>query len=220
MNGAIDRKFNIFAINPSTGKTYTDQDALLLCAKDAAVPAALIAYRDKCAVLGANQEHIDSVQLLIGRVVDFQDRQGGGRIPDTVGAEIARCLQGKAQDFTGHEDFIWEPVEDLMVQALDSDCEPMKPEGDLEPGEEQRYSSTAIGHDLDDPEGCHSYIDIITGKGREADETLARFIVAGLQLFYMVTNSKQIAKEEKRPEGCPGDCLNHHGLCVGDEGEA
>jgi hypothetical protein len=183
---AIDRKFRIFAINPTNGKTYTDKDALLLCAKDAAVPAALEAYRDKCRELGAGQQHIHSVDLLHSRVMTFQHEMGGGRIPDTIGAGIARCIHGKAQDLTGHEDFIWEPVEDLMVQALDSDCEQMKPEGDLEPGEEQRYGSTVIGHDLDDPEGCHSYIDIITGKGREADETLARFIVAGLQLFYKV----------------------------------
>jgi hypothetical protein len=23
--------------------------------------------------------------------------------------------------------------------------------------------------------------------------------------------------EKKLPEGCPGDCQNHHGLCVGEE---
>jgi hypothetical protein len=91
----IDRKFIIRARNPINGKRYDESNSLLLCAKDAAVPAALIAYRNRCVGLGANKEHIDSINLLIDRVVTFQTLQGGGRTPDTVGEEIPRCLEGK-----------------------------------------------------------------------------------------------------------------------------
>ena len=92
--GSIDRKFHIDATNPVNGKQYDENNSLLLCAKDAAVPAGLIAYRDKCEQLGAAPEHIASIQLLIGRVVEFQAAAGGGRIPDTIGAELPRCLEG------------------------------------------------------------------------------------------------------------------------------
>lgn len=91
----IDRKFKILAVNPVNGKTYTEDTALLLCAKDAAVPAALLAYRTACIELGANQEHIDSITLLHERVCIFQRMAGGGRTPDTIGAEIPRCLRGE-----------------------------------------------------------------------------------------------------------------------------
>ena len=91
----IDRKFQIQAVNPVTGKKYTEADSLLLCAKDAAVPAALQTYKYKCIELGANPEHITSIELLIERVLCFQEDQGGGRVPDTIGAEIPRCLNGE-----------------------------------------------------------------------------------------------------------------------------
>lgn len=178
---AIDRKFKIFARNATTGKTYTHHDALLLCAKDAAVPAALFAYKQECERLGASPEHIRSIELLYNRVKDFQAVAGGGRIPTTISAEVARCLHGK-KAYTGSEERPWEPVDDLMVQALDSNCTPIKGE-DLQPDEHQNYCCTVIGFDLDDPEGCRSIIDITTGEGQEADEALANMVVASLQLL-------------------------------------
>lgn len=89
----IDRKFMITAINPINGKTYDSCNAVLLCAKDLAVPAALHAYQAECMRLGANQEHVESMGYLIDRVLDFQ-REIGGKVPDTIGAEIPRCLFG------------------------------------------------------------------------------------------------------------------------------
>lgn len=90
----IDRKFIIAAQNPVNGKTYTHLDSLLLCAKDAAVPAALKAYREKCVELECNPEHIESVGLLIGRVEAYQ-RDIESRTPDTVGDELKRCIDGE-----------------------------------------------------------------------------------------------------------------------------
>jgi hypothetical protein len=87
----VDRKFKILAINPINGKIYTEADAILLCAKDACVPAALAAYQEECIRLGANAEHIESITLLRERVDAYQ-AQIQRRIPDTVGEELARCL--------------------------------------------------------------------------------------------------------------------------------
>lgn len=97
----IDRKFRILAVNPVNGKRYDESNSLLLCAKDAAVPSALNAYLDECVRIGANPEHIESVALLLERVLSFQIAAGGGRIPDTVGAEIPRCINGKGLEPTG-----------------------------------------------------------------------------------------------------------------------
>lgn len=90
----IDRKFIIRAENPVTGKTYTEADAILLCAKDKAVPYALQAYMQKCLELGCDGAHIESIAKATDRVIKFQEERGGGRIPDTVGNEIPRCIHG------------------------------------------------------------------------------------------------------------------------------
>lgn len=89
----IDRKFMIKAINPINGKSYDSCNSILLCAKDLAVPATLHAYQEECMRLGSNQEHVESMGYLIDRVLDFQ-REIGGKVPDTIGAEIPRCLFG------------------------------------------------------------------------------------------------------------------------------
>lgn len=89
----IDRKFKILAVNPVTKNIYTERNAILLCAKDKAIIAALKAYKKECVLLGANSEHIQSVGLLIERVEDFQ-KNVESRIPDTVGDELERCIDG------------------------------------------------------------------------------------------------------------------------------
>ena len=93
----IDRKFRILAVNPINGKIYTEKNAILLCAKDMAVPAALKAYRESASRLGANGAHLNSVDLLIQRVDEFQ-RTIESRVPDTVGEEIPRCIDGVGVD--------------------------------------------------------------------------------------------------------------------------
>jgi len=90
----IDRKFIIAAQNPVNGKKYSQEDSLLLCAKDKAVPAALEAYRKKCIELGADAMHIKSILLLIDRVEEYQANVES-RVPDTVGDELIRCIDGK-----------------------------------------------------------------------------------------------------------------------------
>lgn len=64
----IDRKFVFTAVNPCNGKYYTQENALILCAKDQAVLPALEMYHAECKRLGTGVEHLDSVALLIVRV--------------------------------------------------------------------------------------------------------------------------------------------------------
>ena len=91
----IDRKFKFVAVNPCNNHVYTEENAMIFCAKDAAVPNTLRAYYAECIKLGCNQEHIDSIKLLLDRVEAFQ-RDNESRIPDTVGdCEIDRCINGK-----------------------------------------------------------------------------------------------------------------------------
>ena len=91
----IDRKFKFTAVNPCNGKIYTEENAFIICAKDAAALDALDAYEKRCHVLGAGDSHIESIRLLAERVKAFQDEHGY-RIPDTEGeCEIDRCIGGK-----------------------------------------------------------------------------------------------------------------------------
>lgn len=79
----IDRKFKILAINPCNGKIYTEKNAMIFCAKDKALIPALQAYAVACHKLGSNQDHIESIRLLIDRVEDYQ-RYIESRVPDTI----------------------------------------------------------------------------------------------------------------------------------------
>ena len=88
----IDRKFKILAINPCKGNIYTEENALLLCAKDKAVVPALKAYHKACGELGCQQSHLRSIELLIERVEKFQTTVES-RVPDTnLDCEIKRCI--------------------------------------------------------------------------------------------------------------------------------
>ena len=91
----IDRKFIFKAVNPCNGKEYTEENALILCAKDKAVIPALEAYLKACFELGANATHLVSIEKLIGRVKNYQ-QDIECRVPDTKGeCERARCIYGE-----------------------------------------------------------------------------------------------------------------------------
>ena len=96
MKEVIDRKFQILAVNPCNCNIYTEQNSLLLCAKDKAVPAALEAYMKKCRDLGCSYEHLESISLTIERVREYQKKHPHiVKIPDTdLPCEIDRCIGG------------------------------------------------------------------------------------------------------------------------------
>lgn len=93
----IDRKFKFVAVNPCNSKVYTEDNALVLCAKDKAVPAALAAYQSECVRLGCGEEHLESMGLMMVRLAKFQaDNADLCKIPDTnTVCEIDRCIGGK-----------------------------------------------------------------------------------------------------------------------------
>ncbi len=80
----VDRKFKILAVNPCNGNIYTEDNAILFCAQDKAVPAMLRAYAKECKCFGVNDEHIESISLLHDRVQSFQANVTS-KIPDTIG---------------------------------------------------------------------------------------------------------------------------------------
>ena len=93
--GKIDRKFIILAVNPVNGKIYTDADGFFVCAKDVSAPDAVDGLIKGATKAGSNYEHVQSLALLKTRILQFQNDMGGGRVPDTIGAEIPRCLHGE-----------------------------------------------------------------------------------------------------------------------------
>lgn len=91
----IDRKYKISAVNPCSGNTHDETNSILFLAKDKAVPAMLRAYQAECERLRANAMHIESIELLIGRVEQYQ-RETEAKIPDTdLPCEIRRCVDGE-----------------------------------------------------------------------------------------------------------------------------
>lgn len=91
----IDRKFKILAVNPCNGKVYTHENAMLFCAHDAALISTLNFYKKECVALSCDEHHIKSVELLIERIVYYQEKVNL-KIPDTnTECEIKRCIEGK-----------------------------------------------------------------------------------------------------------------------------
>lgn len=91
----IDRKFIILAINPCNGKIYTQKDGMFFCAKDEAfLLGGLPGYKKACEDLGAGAEHIESIELVIERVREYQENTER-KVPDTeTDCEIDRCIGG------------------------------------------------------------------------------------------------------------------------------
>ena len=90
----IDRKYRILAVNPCSGNVHNEEDAILFLAKDLAVLPMLETYVEECNLLGCDDEQIESVNLLIERVEEYQ-RKIKAEIPDISSVcEIERCIKG------------------------------------------------------------------------------------------------------------------------------
>lgn len=90
----IDRKFRFIAVNPANGKIYTEKAAMVFVAKDAALLPTLRAYYHECKLLGCDENHMESIRLLLGRVVSFQGEHGSQTADTVVGVETDRCIEG------------------------------------------------------------------------------------------------------------------------------
>ena len=90
----IDRKYKILAVNPCSGNVHTEDDSILFLAKDAGLLPMLETYVEECSLLGCDDTHIESINLLIERVEEYQ-KKVKSEIPDTdLPCEIARCIKG------------------------------------------------------------------------------------------------------------------------------
>ena len=90
----IDRKYKILAINPVSKGIHTEEDAILFLAKDLALIPMLEAYIEECELIGCEDSHLDSLNLLIERVMKYQ-KDVGSKVPDTNRPrEIERCIMG------------------------------------------------------------------------------------------------------------------------------
>ena len=97
----IDRKFKITAKNPCSVKVYTEKEGVFFCAHDKALIPALRAYVRSCVALGSNPEHIESIELMIERVKEYQETIKS-KVPDTeTNCEIDRCIGGLGIDDAG-----------------------------------------------------------------------------------------------------------------------
>lgn len=74
---AIDRKFIIRATCVEHDHDYDDNHAVLMLAKDKAVPATLRFYRQECERLGAAAPQLRGIDLLIERVDRYQAANPG-----------------------------------------------------------------------------------------------------------------------------------------------
>lgn len=88
---SIDRKFKILACSKASGSIYTDENALLLCAKDAAAVPTLETYLAESKKLGADENQLKSVELLIERVKAFQS-ENGTKVADVSEREKSALL--------------------------------------------------------------------------------------------------------------------------------
>lgn len=69
---AIDRKFIINAESREHGTIYTEFQGVLFLAKDKAFLPTLKFYREECVRQGCEEDQVKAVDLMIGRVQDYQ----------------------------------------------------------------------------------------------------------------------------------------------------
>ena len=98
MMEAIDRKFKFIAVHTTKKTIFTEDDAVLFLAKDAALPATLKFYHQECRGMGADPKQLEGIKLLIDRVDQYQ-RMNPKRVkvPDVDdGPEAAVVLKPNA----------------------------------------------------------------------------------------------------------------------------
>jgi len=68
----IDRKFHITATHLTKGTTFTSRDGVFFKAGDKGMVKMLMAYRVICEDLGAEENQLRGIDLLIERVIRYQ----------------------------------------------------------------------------------------------------------------------------------------------------
>lgn len=70
----LDTKYRFVAVSLEHGTEHSEEDAILLCAHDAALPYALQAYREESVRLGASARQLRGIDRLIEDVRLWQAR--------------------------------------------------------------------------------------------------------------------------------------------------
>lgn len=122
----IDRKFQIHAKNVVSRKLYTEGNAILFLARDAALLPTLQTYLNVCRELGSSEEHLSAVESLQERVKAFQNAgtKDSYRIPGFVppNYEETEGLFTKEGDVNPEEES--PKVEEETPQGQDSEESP------------------------------------------------------------------------------------------------
>lgn len=81
---ALDAKYRFVAVSVEHGTEHSEEDAILFCAHDAALPRALQAYREESVRLAASARQLQGIDRLIEYVRQWQARHPAKvRVADT-----------------------------------------------------------------------------------------------------------------------------------------
>ncbi len=90
---SIDRKFEIHARSRTSGATYTEEEAVLFLARDTAFALTLPTYLENCKKVGAGEDQIKAVELLIERVANYRKANPDKiKVPDVDPKSEPACL--------------------------------------------------------------------------------------------------------------------------------
>jgi hypothetical protein len=94
---AIDKKFRFLAVNPcKKGVIYTEEDGMVLLAKDDACLPTLKFYHDECVRLGAGLAQVEGIRLLIERVEQWRAKYPNRcKVPDVNTCEAENTIGGE-----------------------------------------------------------------------------------------------------------------------------
>lgn len=85
----LDAKFHGDIFKVKDGSRVSDDECVVFLAKDVAFPATLRFYRDECAALGADREHLDAVDRMIVRLLAWRDAHPEKlKVPDAAGEKL------------------------------------------------------------------------------------------------------------------------------------
>jgi hypothetical protein len=93
---SIDKKFRFLAVNPcKVNVIYTEEDGIILLAKDNACLPTLKFYLDECERLGADDMQLEGIRQLIGRVAAWRGKYPGRcKVADTNECEGKSTIGG------------------------------------------------------------------------------------------------------------------------------
>lgn len=94
---AIDKKFRFLAVNPcKAGVIFTEEDGIVLLAKDNACIPTLEFYLEECERIGADEIQLEGVRMLIERVRFWRAKYPGKcKVPDTNECEGKNTIGGE-----------------------------------------------------------------------------------------------------------------------------